>query len=119
MKKEQVEEMANSFLKHHGLYDWKFRWLKNLKSFWRAGQCDYKKKEIALSPKFAEFNYPVLIKQTILHEIAHALRPRHHHNKHWKLTARQLGCVKYADTSTLRCYGKLVKKAPSPENAIY
>ena len=38
MKTYQAEEMANSFLKHHGLYDWKFRWLKNVKSFWRAGQ---------------------------------------------------------------------------------
>ena len=109
MKKEQVEEMANSFLKHHGLYDWKFRWLKNVKSFWRAGQCDYKKKEIALAPTFVELNYPVVIKQVILHEIAHALMPRHKHNKHWKKTAVALGCMKGRGQSILRCYGSEVK----------
>ncbi len=106
------ERMCIALMKHHGVYKYKFRWLKSLKRFNRTGQCDYKKKEIGLSPTFVKLNYPVVVKWTILHEIAHALRPRHGHNKFWKATARELG------DNGKRCYGIEVKtEAPSPENA--
>ncbi len=106
------ERMCVTLMRHHGVHNYKFRWMKNLKRFRRAGQCSWIKKEISLSPTFVRLNYPVVVKWTVLHEIAHALRPNHGHNKFWKATARELG------DDGKRCYGSYVKtKAPSPENA--
>jgi len=99
--------MALSLMRHHGVYDYKFRWLRRRIPFARAGQCDERKKEIALAPFFVECNIPFIVKRTILHEIAHALAgAKHNHNKWWKKQAVALGC------SGNRCYGKEVRRRP-------
>ena len=118
MKLIEAEGMCKSFMQRFGIYDYKFQWMQKRKTFDMAGYCSWRKKIISLQPTFVECNYPFIVKQTILHEIAHALRPKHHHNKFWKRTATELGCMQSKDCSTLRCYGKEVKKkATSPEVA--
>lgn len=105
MQLQQAKQMCESFMKFHGVYDYKFEFMVKRERFNRAGQCDYKRKVISLQPTFIEKNYPVIVKWTILHEIAHAIRGRRHgHNKFWKKTARELG------HSGNRCYGREVSR---------
>ena len=53
------------------------------------------------------------VTNTILHEIAHALTPGHHHDRVWKAKAREIGCT--GD----RCYsGKTVTTPESRYIAI-
>jgi predicted SprT family Zn-dependent metalloprotease len=111
---DSAEKMAVGLIKYHGLTDYKFSFMKRRRYFNRAGQCWWQKKLIQLQPTFVELNAPVIVKQTLLHEIAHALRPRHHHNKFWKETARSIGCV--VGQYGLRCYGKEVKRHKRAES---
>jgi predicted SprT family Zn-dependent metalloprotease len=84
--------------------DYKFKWLERRKKFWRAGDCFWKTKIIRLQPTFVELNSEEVVTQVILHEIAHALTPKHRHNKFWKKKAIEIGY------KGVRCYGKEVKK---------
>lgn len=119
MELKQAKQMANSLMRHHGLYDHTFTWMVRRKKFNRAGQADWNKKLIQLQPTFVELNLPFVVKQTILHEIAHALRPRHRHNKYFQKTARALGCVPGVGCKNHTYYGKEVKrKATPPEVAL-
>jgi predicted SprT family Zn-dependent metalloprotease len=103
MRLVDAKEMAISLMHFYGVKGYSFIWMVRREKFSRAGQCSYKDKTISLAPKFVELNHPCVVKWTILHEIAHALRPKHNHNKFWKETARQIG------HSGNRCYGKYVK----------
>lgn len=58
----------------------------------RAGCCKYNTKEITLSLYYVMHNTEDRIKNTILHEIAHALTPGHHHDGYWKIKALEIGC---------------------------
>ena len=104
MSLEDTEKMAVSLMSFHGLRDWKFEWMQVRKRFNRVGQCSTHKKVISLQPRFALCNYPVIVKRTILHEIAHGLTPGNHHNKVWKQMAISIG------DDGGRIYGKEVKK---------
>jgi predicted SprT family Zn-dependent metalloprotease len=109
MTLHDAEQMAVLLMKHHGVLDYKFSFMERRKKFHRAGQCDWKKKLIQLQPTFVELNYPMIVKQTILHEIAHALRPRHGHNKFFQKTACALGHrITYGKSHTY--YGSIVKR---------
>jgi len=55
------------------------------------GRCVYKTKTIELSVQFVEANEVERVRQTVLHEIAHALTPGHGHDQVWKAQARKLG----------------------------
>ena len=94
MKIKDAESLANLLLKAHGLIDYHFEWSKRVKRFSRAGECNYKKKRIRMSPMFVELNCVFLVKQVILHEIA-----------------KEIGCVKYKGNKSFTCYGKIVKRA--------
>lgn len=89
--------------------DYKFKWLENRNKFWKAGDCFWKTKTIRLQPRFVELNSEEVVSQAILHEIAHALTPKHRHNKFWKRKAIAIGC------NGIRCYGKEVIKCKCPD----
>lgn len=59
----------------------------------RNGSCHYGKRTITLSRYFVELNDEVEVRLTILHEIAHALTPGHHHDAVWKAKCAELGGV--------------------------
>ncbi len=107
MRLDEAEQMAHALIRHHGLHDYQFQWMQNRKKFNTAGYCSWKKKVISLQPRFVVCNYPVLVKRTLLHEIAHALAPKQGHNRHWKAMAIKIG------HSGSRCYGKEVRKRKS------
>ena len=91
-KHYRVEILTLEAIKQY-VPEYKFRWMRNTgKQVGRAGQCSWTKKEISLSAKYVELNSMTEIRNTILHEIAHALRPKHGHNKFWRKTALEIGC---------------------------
>lgn len=85
----QAITLANKMLsKHSELKYWNASTNNRKRSF---GVCNYTKKQIELS----SYLIPVMtnkgIKETIIHEIAHALTPGHNHDKVWKLKCIELG----------------------------
>ncbi len=91
-----VESYAVECLEKTGLGHWAFVW-DNARR--RLGSCRYWKKEITMSRYFVMLNMerPDQIRDTVLHEIAHALAWIHHHERghgpHWKSYCRQLGAT--------------------------
>ena len=92
MELSSVQLLANRLLKDHELYKkgWRFRFDRAKR---RAGSCRFSDKEITLAKAYAEQGDLKDIKNTILHEIAHALvGPKDAHNAIWKQKALEIGC---------------------------
>ncbi len=87
---QQIEELAITLLKQHGLNEWGFTW-DHAKT--RFGSCDHSRKEITLSKFLTSKREIHEVRNTILHEIAHALvGHRNGHNKMWRAKALEIGC---------------------------
>lgn len=72
----------------------------------RFGVCNYTKKVIGLSESLTRLNEEHLVKDTILHEIAHALTPGHGHDSVWVAKAKEIGC------DGNRCYSSTAVQVP-------
>jgi SprT protein len=71
----------------------------------RFGKCDYRNKRISLSRHLVEANGIEAVRETILHEIAHALAPRGAaRGPVWRALAQSIGC------DGTRCYGSEVRR---------
>lgn len=82
--------VAEGLLDEHGLTGWSVV-LDRAKT--RAGVCRADRREIGLSAPLTALHSPEEVRDTILHEIAHALvGPRHGHDAVWRATARRIGC---------------------------
>jgi predicted SprT family Zn-dependent metalloprotease len=82
---------AVHMMHEHGLTDWRFEWDRAVR---RVGACNYRRRVISLSRPLTERAPADIIRNTILHEIAHALVGRGHgHDWVWKLKARSIGCT--------------------------
>jgi predicted metal-dependent hydrolase len=88
MKLDDAELVAIELMVHHGLVDWTFKFDGSKRRF---GQCNETDKQISLSRKLTFLNTPERVKRTIVHEIAHALTPRHGHDKVWKEKCIEIG----------------------------
>lgn len=87
--------LARALLDEHGLRDWRVA-LDRAKT--RAGVTVFGTRTISLSAPLTRVHTEDEVRQTILHEIAHALvGPVHGHDEVWKAKARELG------TSDARC----------------
>ncbi|MBT5575482.1 SprT-like domain-containing protein [Alphaproteobacteria bacterium] len=87
---QKVSELAYQLLTQYDLADWQFCF-DHARS--RAGLCDYNKKTISMSRKFARSADDAQIKNTLLHEIAHALVGHAHgHDIVWRAKAMEIGC---------------------------
>ncbi len=86
-----VSRLAEGLIRRHGLVGWSFQFNDALR---QAGRCAYGIRVISMSRLFC-LKAPVdEIRDTILHEIAHALvGPEHNHDSIWKTTARSIGCT--------------------------
>lgn len=83
------ERMARNLMEVHKLDGWSFKW-DSARA--RAGQCDYKRKVISLSRPIAELWGPEGMRDTMLHEIAHALAGfKAAHGPDWKAVCRRIG----------------------------
>lgn len=102
MRTCDAKRMAEAELKAHGLdkKGWTFSWMAE-RTRRRFGQCSYRKKAIQLSPWYVRKNDILLVRDTILHEVAHALvwrcrrrGPRvKSHGAEWKAKCVEIGAV--------------------------
>ncbi len=83
--------IALELMNRHGLVGWRVK-LDHARR--RAGQCDYNSRVISLSRLYIRKADKDHIRDTILHEIAHAIvGPRHGHDVVWRQKAREIGCT--------------------------
>lgn len=98
--------LARNLMTEHGLIaaGWKFGYDRAKR---RAGCCHQRTKTITLSIHYVIRNNDDEIKDTILHEIAHALAgPGHGHSAYWKSICRKIGA------KPVRCYNSDVVSMP-------
>lgn len=82
--------MAEYLLEAHGLDGWEVAY-DNAKR--RAGICRFSDRVVGLSAPLTAMHSEEEVRDTILHEIAHALvGPRHGHDAVWRAKARSIGC---------------------------
>jgi predicted SprT family Zn-dependent metalloprotease len=113
MLKEEIEFLAKTLFEKHELdkQGWVFRFDTSKKRF---GCCFYGRKVISLSLDIALLNSEEEIKETLLHEIAHALvGPGYGHGEFWKCKAKMIGA------SPERCYSLDKVITPSLPKYIY
>jgi predicted SprT family Zn-dependent metalloprotease len=106
MNLSDAKLLAISLMEQHELIDrgWYFTFDNSKR---RAGVCNYGKRMIGLSRIITQAQDEVEVRDTILHEIAHALVGRKHgHDAVWRAKAIEIGC------NGKRCYdgSKLVGK---------
>jgi predicted SprT family Zn-dependent metalloprotease len=83
--------LARRLMNEHGLADWGLTF-DNAKT--RAGVCRQNTRQIGLSRPLTRLHSDDEVRDTILHEIAHALvGAGHHHDEVWKAKAREIGCT--------------------------
>jgi predicted SprT family Zn-dependent metalloprotease len=96
MRLEDAETLARSLMAEHKLRGWTFRF-DNAKR--RFGSCSFDTKTISVSRHLAVLNDEGAVRDTILHEIAHAMAGAGHgHDARWRILAHSIGA-----TGT-RCY---------------
>ncbi len=84
-----IRKLAEDLLAEHGLKGWCFAFDHAPR---RAGCCDYRRKRISLALQFARRACEEEIRDTLLHEVAHALVGRkHHHDAVWQAKAQEIG----------------------------
>lgn len=84
-----ARQLALQLLATHGLHDWSFAFNRRKRAM---GFCRYDIRTIELSIYFVERNGHDLIRDTLLHEIAHALvGPDHGHDAVWKRQCLAIG----------------------------
>jgi predicted SprT family Zn-dependent metalloprotease len=111
MKLQDAQDLANELMTKHSLFNqplpWKFEFDNAVRRF---GCCKHRSKRITLSKKLVELNDEAQVKDTILHEIAHALvGPKHGHDRVWKQKALEIGC------NGERCYSSETVTQPEPK----
>lgn len=94
MEPAHAQRLARDLMDAHGLSTWTFRFDRGLRRF---GACFPRDARIQLSRRLVEVNGEAQVRDTILHEIAHAWAFLRHgdgvaHDARWKAIARELGC---------------------------
>ena len=97
-----AQQLANELMELHGAkaLGFRFAWNKRRKA---AGLCSYRDKTIYLSWLLVQHSHENEVKDTILHEIAHAHTKGHKHDHVWVAKAKEIGCT------GIRCYSSNTK----------
>ena len=91
MDLKDAQILAIELMLQHGLGDWRFFFDHAKKRF---GCCDYLNKTIHLSSILVKLNVVERVRNTILHEIAHALSGLDiGHGSEWKRKCREIGAI--------------------------
>ncbi len=89
MELTDAATLATELLEEHGLEHWTIMFDSAKK---RAGVCRFGPRVIGLSGPLTRLHTPEEVRQTVLHEIAHALvGPEHGHDAVWQAQARAIG----------------------------
>lgn len=96
--------MMTDLMAEHGLAGWRFEFDNSVRRF---GCCFHGRRTLTLSRKLTYLNDVSIVRNTMLHEIAHAMvGAGHGHDYTWKATARRIGCT--GD----RCYEEAAVATP-------
>jgi predicted SprT family Zn-dependent metalloprotease len=88
---ETILELALELIREHRMKNWSFKFDHSTR---RAGCCNYHDKLISISFDLARNASNEDVRDTILHEIAHALvGENHNHDAVWTAKAREIGCT--------------------------
>jgi SprT protein len=86
-----ADKLARKLIAEHGLRRWSFRFNHGKR---RLGLCNYTDKRIELSMYFVAQNDEAAVRDTVLHEIAHALAgSRAAHGPKWKAVCVKIGAL--------------------------
>ena len=96
--------LARELVARHGLTGWSVR-LDHARR--RFGCCHYSRKLITLSRPLVLLNEEAQVRDTILHEIAHALTPGAGHGARWKRRCVEIGA------KPVRCYTDASVRSPA------
>ena len=89
METEQCKSLALMLMKQFHLDDWTFEFDYEKVRF---GCCFYRQRKISMSKLLVILNEENVVKDTILHEIAHALTPYNGHGTQWRNVCNAIGC---------------------------
>lgn len=101
----EAEKLAIKLMEQHGLFqqDWKFSFDANKTAF---GCCSYSRKTIFLSAHYTRLNNEFEVKDTILHEIAHAIAGYNAgHGPDWKAICKEIGAKPVATFTDDEAFG--------------
>lgn len=88
--------MARRLMEEHGLTGWTLAFVEARR---RLGDCHYQDRVIRISRAHALEGSEEQIRDTVLHEIAHAIAgPEAGHGPLWRATARRIGATPRAKT---------------------
>jgi predicted SprT family Zn-dependent metalloprotease len=105
-----ARHLALELIAAHGLTEWRFGFDHARRRF---GCCKYRAKLITLSRPLTLLNPVDQVRDTLLHEIAHALTPGDGHGAKWRAACVRLGA------RPKRCYGEQEVVAPPRRAAAY
>lgn len=113
MTLQDAEDLAFGLMFEHGLIQdgWTFKFDNARRRF---GVCNYTNKRIGLSAPLTKIREPDNVRNTILHEIAHALVGRGHgHDSVWRSKAIEIGCNGQRCSNDATIKGKWVAVCPA------
>ncbi len=106
MELADARRLAHDLMQHHGVGDWGFAFDRAKR---RLGSCRYAQRTLTLSGPLTRLNDEAVVRDTILHEIAHALTPGAGHGPRWRAAASRLGA---APTPCVAAHTVAVPPAP-------
>lgn len=106
----EAAHLARELMNRHGLHDWSFAFDHARRRF---GRCDYTHRRITLSKSLTFLNFLEEVRDTVLHEIAHALTPGAKHGPRWRAKCREVGA------RPVRCYTEQHVVSPPRRPARY
>ena len=112
MHPHDAQELARELMRQHGLFEagWRFRFDHARRRF---GSCQYGPRFITLSRALTLLNGEAEVRDTLLHEIAHALTPGDGHGPRWRAKCREIGA------RPRRCYDDQAVASPPRRPARY
>src|SRR5262245_33208601 len=100
MTRGEATSYCHARLTECGLSGWHVRLTTDIHAGF-LGLCSHHDKTIILSAHHIDIHDAKMIKNTINHEIAHALTPGHGHDDTWKAKAIEIGCYDASPCSSL------------------
>ena len=100
MDRKEAAEITRKALDQYGLKHWKVMITTNSMNSY-LGLCVHKDKTIIINAHHCDMHPDFEVRNTILHEVAHALTPGHSHDNVWADKAKELGCTSVGPCSHL------------------